>query len=205
MTRRIGEFFACEEFPVWAARSVPIGAGIPDLVIASYKPALACLGETNMSMAHILAYLHQVRCARLETITVRVNQSANAVTQNIGFLVDAGAVLPTGRTYQLSHSWREILPEIATVEVKVTDWQRGIRQACRNRIFAHRSFLALPRETARRIQDQHVFPGLGIGLLSVDDEHGVTVLRRARRHQPRVWSYYYQLALLVGTQFRRGA
>jgi hypothetical protein len=99
--------------------------------------------------------------------------------------------------YALSEDWRAVLPEIVTIEVKVGDWRRAVAQAARNRIFAHRSFVALPDQVARRVKTETIFRELGIGLLSVASDNEVRVVRRARRATPKVWFYYYSLAFMA--------
>ncbi len=42
-----------------------------------------------------------------------------------------------------------------------------------------------------------MFKQFGIGLLSVDSNGNVELLRRSRSHQPLAWKYYYDIALLV--------
>lgn len=194
---QIQNLFASESYSLWTAGSPPIGAGMPDLVVVSCKPQVFVLARVEIPTTHILAYLRAVGCARLETIIKRVGMPQEAIIRCLNDLVEVEAVSRSDDIYSLPPIWREILPEIATIEVKVTNWKRAVEQAARNRIFAHRSFVALPDQVARRVRSEPIFKQLGIGLLSVVDANTVTILRRSRRGQPRVWMYYYEIASLV--------
>ena len=186
----------------WTAASLPLGAGIPDLILVSYHPEVFALAHVDLSDAQILAYLRAVGRAKLETIARRIGASPKTLSRRLEVLVDAAAVFTASESFVLSPLWREILPEIITVEVKVSNWQRALEQAARNRIFAHRSFVALPDKVAQRVRPEPLFQQLGIGLLSVADDDSVSVLRKPRRRRPSVWTYYYRLASLVARSTR---
>jgi hypothetical protein len=191
---QLQNLFASESYSLWTAGALPIGAGIPDLVAVSFKPEVFVLAQSEIATTHILAYLRTVGCARRETIIQRVGKSQQTVIRCLDDLVKIEAVSRNDDTYSLLPIWREILPEIVTIEVKVTNWKRAVEQAMRNRIFAHRSFVALPDCLARRVCSEPIFKQFGVGLLSVIDEHTVSIIRRPRRSNPRVWTYYYEVA-----------
>ncbi len=193
---QIPELF-CPGVHSWAAASIPIGAGIPDLVLVSYNPQVFALANIEISDAQILAYLRAVGKARLETIAQRMGTSPRKLSDRLACLVDAAAIETSANSFSLSPPWRQILPEIITIEVKVSNWQRAVEQAARNRIFAHLSFVALPEKVAQRVRKEFVFGKIGIGLISVSDDGTATIARKPRRSQPTVWTYYYQLASLL--------
>jgi len=181
----------------WAAGSVPVGAGMPDLVVVRCEPRVFALANVPLPTAQILAYLRAVGSARVSTIASRVGQPEPVIIRCLDGLVEVQAVAAEASAYRLSPEWREILPEIATVEVKVANWKKALEQADRNSIFAHRSFVALPHSTALRVKREEAFQKTGVGLLAVGDDNEVQVIRRAVRRSPRVWSYYYQLAFFA--------
>lgn len=182
----------------WTASSVPLGAGMPDLVIAAYTPLALALADADLSDAQILGYLRAVRSARLETIAERMRVSNRQTGQRLQRLVEARALKVTGaEAFSLAPGYRDLLPEIITIEVKVGNWRRAADQARRNRIFSHRSFVALPSRVAERVKQESAFVRPGLGLLAVDPDGGVLVTREARRTRPVVWTYYYQLAALI--------
>ena len=181
----------------WTAASLPLGAGIPDLVIVSYEPQVFALANVAVQDAQILAYLRVVGRARLDTIAQRMGGSPEILSRRLGNLVEAEAVVSSSNTFALAPVWREILPEIVTIEIKVSNWQRAVEQAARNRIFAHMSFVALPEKVAERVRTEPLLQRLGIGLISVADDNSATTIKKPRRGQPAVWTYYYQLASIL--------
>lgn len=197
VAHRIPELFGESDLPVWTAGSVPIGAGRPDLVVVCYRPRVLDLAGVEMPAVHVLAYLRAVRWARLETIAERLGQSTDAVSQCLDRLVEIEVVAATSDTYSLEPVWREILPEVVTIEVKVAHWRRAVQQAARNRILAHRSFVALPDRVARRVRRERIFSMLGVGVLAVRGSSDVSVVRKARSTLPTVWTYYYRLASML--------
>jgi len=199
---QIQNLFARGDNSLWTAGSLPIGAGMPDLVVVSSEPQVIVLAQVEIPTAHILAYLRAVGCAKLETIIERVGMPQKTTMRYLNDLVEVKAVSKSDNTYSLPPIWREILPEIITIEVKVKNWRRAVEQAARNRIFAHRSFVAIPENVAQRVKSEPILGKFGIGLLSVADDHTVSVLRRPRRGKPRVWTYYYEIASIVARHSR---
>lgn len=193
---QIQELF-CPSPPSWIAASVPLGAGIPDLVVVSYNPQVFALANIELTDAQILAYLRAVGKARLETIAQRMGTSPKELSDRLSSLVDAAAIETSSNTFSLAPPWRQILPEIITIEIKISKWQRAIEQAARNRIFAHLSFVALPEKVAQRVRTEALLVELGIGLISVSEDGAAAVIRKPRRTRPIVWTYYYQLASLL--------
>jgi hypothetical protein len=160
------------------------------------------LARVDLPTAQILAYLRAVGRALPETISERTGKSFKTVMACLKSLQEVRAVLEKADKYELSSSWRNILPEIVAIEAKVTDWRKAISQAARNRIFAHKSFVALPEGVARRVRREALFAKLGIGILGVDGDD-VRVVKLPRRHLPRAWTYYYQLAEVVANYSKR--
>jgi hypothetical protein len=114
----------------WTAASVPLGAGIPDLVIVAYKPLTLALADADLSDAQILGYLRAVRSARLETIAERMQVPSRTASRRLHRLVEARALRVTSdETFSLTASCRDLLSEIITIEVKVgTGSARQIRR-----------------------------------------------------------------------------
>ena len=191
------KFVASEEDGIWAAGSLPIGAGHPDLTIAAYKPEVFSLSEVDIKSSEILGYLRSVNCAHYTTIGERIDQSGTNIFNYLDQLIEIGAVTSTNDIFKLSINWRDILSEIVTIEVKVKNWQDAVSQAARNSLFSHRSYIALPTKVATRVSKESIFKKLGLGLLSVDEENSVKIIRRPRRKNPRIWSYYYRIASVI--------
>lgn len=202
VANQIPNLFPSENHSLWAAGSLPIGAGMPDLVVVSCKPQVFALAQVEIPTIHILAYLRTVGSASLGTIIDRTGMSKNTAVCYLNSLIEVEAVLRDNGAYSLLPTWREILPEVITIEVKVKKWKRAVEQAARNHIFAHRSFVALPDYVAQRVRLEPILRLLGIGLLSISDDYAVRILRRSRHRKPRVWKYYYEIASLVARHYK---
>jgi len=201
----IPQVFGVDGLDSWTAGSLPIGAGIADLILVSYDSEVLVLSQVECSSIHPLAYLRVVGSARLDTIAMRLRQPERALRCCLEGLVEADVLWRAGNAFSLSPSWRDILPAVVTVEAKVSDWRRAVVQAGRNRLFSHHSFVALPTAVAHRVRKESVFQQLGIGILSVNEAGDVAIARRPRRFQPRVWNYYYELALVLAKQVRENS
>ena len=193
----IAELLPNSELPAWAAGSVPIGAGYPDIVIIAYRPEIYALCDASLPVSHILGYLRAVRHARLGTIADRVGLPTEIVVRCVKDLVKYEIITEGNQSYSLTDVWKDILPDISTIEVKVSNWKRAAMQAARNRIFAHRSYVALPESIAIRVAGDPLFSGFGIGVLGVFSDSRVKLIKQARKTQPKVWDYYYRLAELT--------
>lgn len=188
------------EAPTWTGGSVPLGAGIPDIVRTSYEPELLALSGVDPATISLLAYLRAVGRARPNTIRDRLGTNLGSVERKLAGLQDARIVASCGSSYCLTEKWRSVLPEVISVEVKVSDWRKALYQASRNRIFSHRSYIALPEHVAERVKREPLFNDLGVGLISIMDFENLKLLRRARSSHPRAWTYYFALACLAATE-----
>jgi hypothetical protein len=181
----------------WVAASVPIGAGKPDLVLATFRSELTPLGKATAHHARLLAYLRGVRRASPSTISARLTMQLATVAATLQSLTDAGALIPAGESYELSLPWRQILPQITAVEAKVSDWKRAVCQASRNRVFAHQCFVALPLAVADRAAHDSLVREYQVGVLAIADDGSVRVVRPSPSRRPLTWFYYYYLALAI--------
>lgn len=195
---KLTAIFDRNDWPLWVGGSVQIGAGFPDLVSVWYDPKVVTLAAFDSPDGHILAYLRSVRCARINTIADRLRFSRESLARRIDRLRESSVVEQRSTdSFAVAPAWREILPEVVTVEAKVTDWQSALQQAIRNRIFAHRSYVALPEPVATRVANAAGFVLHGVGVLAVSDSGSVEIRRAARRNSPSVWTYYFHLAAIA--------
>lgn len=194
---QIGTFLDSDSDCYWTAASPPIGAGMPDLIAVSCNSQVFSLEKADMSSSEILAYLRTVRCARKKTIIERLHMPKNTTLRCLEELVEMKTISKDGNTYSINPVWRKILPEVVSIEVKVKNWKDAIAQSARNYIFSHRTFVALPEPLAKRIRHEILFKQFGIGLISVNDNGNLNLIRRSRHHQPLAWKYYYDIALLA--------
>ena len=186
------------ELPVWIAGSVPLGAGMPDLIVTTYQALVARLAGVGAVETSILAYLRVVGRARPHTIATRLRLSPKVAEQRIAALSEAQALTGWAGAVALTPACRDLLPKVTAIEVKVDNWQRAATQARRNRLFAHQSFIALPMSVAMRVRRDPTLVRSGVGVIGIDADAASRVLKAPTLGQPRVWTYYYKLAALVG-------
>lgn len=181
----------------WLAASLPLGAGLPDVVAVHYEDSLAALEELGRETIEVLAYLRSVGRARLDTVAERLQFSQDVTEDAVAFLHDVGALRLADDSLTLTPMWRALLHEVIAIEFKVSDWRRALSQATRNRLFAHRSYVALPAQVAARVRDAPEFALHGVGIIAVPEEGAAVIARRARGGSPLSWRYYYELASRV--------
>ncbi len=194
VARSIERVISPTTFPRWLAGSLPLGAGMPDLLAISWDPRVVAIANPSVADASILAYLRAVGCARFDTIVSRLGREPTNVSDSLDALVQASVIVREYDRFSLDPAWRRILPEVVAIEAKVSDWRKAIAQAGRNQLFSHRSFVALPSAVAERASEADSLRNLGLGVLAVEEDGTITVVREALARRPKVWAYYYQLA-----------
>ncbi len=195
--------FAASE-PCWRASSIPVGAGMPDFIFATYRPEISKLTSIGEHHAGVLAYLRLVRTATSEIIAERIGRPARRIKEALSSLVEAEAIEQKGHAFRLTTQWRQILPKTIAVEAKVSDWRKAVEQASRNAIFVHYSYVAFPERLSDRVSVDPIFDNLGVGVMSIGKSGKLRIVRRALRSSPIAWYYYYDLALnLSQTNARR--
>lgn len=201
---KLDELFPPTTKPVWTGGSVPLGAGIPDIVRAVYEPEITALTGADSTSLAVLAYLRTVGKARRDTISLRLCKTERAIRLRLAAMEAASILTEQNSSYVLASKWRCVLPEVLSIEVKVADWRRALSQAARNRIFSNKSYVALPESVAARIRDEDIFKRLGIGLLAVSENDDVRIVRRPRSARPKAWQYYYCLASMAAVEAAEG-
>ena len=150
VARHIVATLAIDTPHTWLGSNASVGAGRPDLLVVSYNPELLVLRSTDLLAPRLLAYLHKVPRASLPSIMRALRQPLAKIRLLVADLASSGVISGSDRSMSLTPVWRRILTDITTVEAKVHDWKAAARQAARNRMLAHRSFIALPTAAARR-------------------------------------------------------
>jgi len=189
--------------PVWAAESLRIGAGIPDIIVATYRPELGEIKDSYRSYPNVLGYLRHVSMAQPATIAARTGMALPRVEESVTALLDAKALHCKGRSVALTPAWRDVLPKTFAIEAKVSNWRTALRQACRNRLFVHESYVALPTSVASRASRDPVVMEGAIGVLAIGEGGKVKMVQRPKRRNPVAWGYYYRLALAINDHQRR--
>jgi hypothetical protein len=127
------------------------------------------------------------------------------LVRNLDRLVQSVITTCVDDVYALRPAWRNILTEIATVEVKVSDWKSAVAQATRNSIFSHHSYIAMPDRIAHKVSADHYVIRGGIGVLAVADDRSVTRISRSRKTRTSIWQYYYKIAIALASNTSRSA
>lgn len=200
VARRLPALMVESSGRVWRAASPSIGAGMPDLVFAWHGPEVRQLHGALGAVSAVLGYLRSVTRARPETLSAKLSLPLSSVRESLIDLAERLVLSEALGWFEMSNVWRNILPEIIAVEAKVSNWKKAVQQAARNRVFAHRSFVAVPEQLAERVRLDGLVKKLGIGVLSVGKGGETTIARRARFDEPLVWEYYYQVASLVAKE-----
>lgn len=186
----------------WIGRGLSIGAGDPDILLVAFRPALlACPAEWGDAHARVLAYLQTIRWAGTATVSTRLATKVETTERLLADLHKGRAITKRGSAFGLADDWRDILPDSLAIEAKVNHWQRATRQASRNRLFAHRSYVALPPGQAQIAIDSGRMRTKRLGVLSVDGP-AVQTQVKSRKLPPVAWYYYYYLALSVARSCR---
>lgn len=192
--RALDDVLPRTSLPTWVACSLMVGAGMPDLLAVSLDPRVVAIADPDIADSSVLAYLRAVGCARFDTIVDVLGRKPANLSASLNALVDAAVVADTAEGFSLEPVWRAILPEVVSIEAKVSNWRKAIHQAARNQLFSHRSFVALPPRVAERALEDESLSLHGIGVLSVTQDGAVAVVRQAVAREPMLWAYYYHLA-----------
>lgn len=192
------------EHDIWLGASFSMGMTRPDLTIVSYDPIVSTMSGLTHTQREALTYLRAVARARIDTIASRLQRRVQEVAADLSTLLKRGLVTKDGNCISAVRMRCLPLREVVTVEAKVYKWRVAVQQAGRNSMVATRSYVALPRRTALRVRSEPSFSQLGIGILAIEDNGDVTIIRRPRRREPTIWRYYYDLATSVGDSVERG-
>lgn len=196
VTNSVGQLTSNTNLPSWVACSPRIGAGMPDILFAHYQPQIFALSDNGSFQSQLLAFLRTKSRASFDTLLCYLNYSEKVLSAYLEELVGAEIIKQHDDSYYLTPIWMNILPTIISIEVKVHDWRNAIAQASRNRLFSHKSYVALPKKTATRIMNNPIFNTRGIGLLSIDDDLLCEEITPVSS-QPQIWEYYYKLATIL--------
>lgn len=184
--------------PSWVGCELSVGAGQPDLVGALPCPSWPEQGyDGSLDDARLLAYFKSVTRARPEVAARRTGLTAKSVSGRLESLETAGMVQSRGNQYQLTPAWRRGVPRIISIEAKVSKWREAVDQAGHNRLFAHESFVCLPLSTAVRVAKHLEIESNSTGVLGVDHDDSISIVRPAVRRRPVAWIYHYFVALRV--------
>lgn len=76
--------------------------------------------------------------------------------------------------------------EIKAIEIKVSDWRKGLRQAYLNKTVCHNSYVAVWHNHSRKaVENSSEFQRLGIGLIIIDANYCPKVVVTAKLEETR--------------------
>lgn len=187
---------------LWIGGSVPLGAGIPDIVAAIFKPPLLNLARTTKANISILSYLRTTGFAKKDTIVRKLLLSSRAIESQLEVYQEIGAIQKINNAYCMQDSWKNLISEIVSVEAKVSSWKRAANQAIRNKLFSHYSYVAFPTKVANRVKSKDIFKDNGLGILGIKGDTMVLV-KNARKSSIFIWEYYYKLAHYIAIYYSK--
>lgn len=175
------------EYGDTVAEEIDTGVGIADLVAGTRHPIRADREAVTDSL-HLRVLEVTQSVTTEEDLRVWAPQGWRSLQRRaVGPLLERGHLsrLTDGDTirYQALVDVDDPFVKLTAVELKLHDWRRAIAQAGRYRLFAERSFVALP---ARRVTEAVVTEAARnlVGVLAIDPQHGVTVAREAESETP---------------------
>ncbi|MHC4112462.1 MAG: hypothetical protein ACYSWZ_11940 [Planctomycetota bacterium] len=187
---------------LWIGGSVPLGAGIPDIIAAIFNPQLLNLARASKPNISILSYLRIIGLAKKDTIARKLLLSNGAIKSQLEVYQEIGAVQKINNAYCMHSSWKNLISETVSVEAKVSNWKRAANQAIRNKLFSHYSYVAFPTRVANRVKTENIFKDNGLGILSIEGDTMV-LIKNARKSCSFIWEYYYKLAYYIAIYYSK--
>lgn len=187
---------------LWMGGSVSLGAGMPDIVAAIFKPQLLNLAQTTKPNISVLSYLRATGFAKKETIARKLLLSSGVIEAQLEVFLEIGAIQKKKDAYCVQDSWKYLFSEIVSVEAKVSDWKKAANQAIRNKLFSHYSYVAFPKKVANRVKSEIIFKDNGIGILGIESDTMV-LIKNAKKSSSFIWEYYYKLAYYIAIYYSK--
>lgn len=185
---------------LWIGGSVPLGAGVPDIIAAIFKPQLLNLARTSKPNISILSYLRATGLAKKDTLARKLSLSSSAIGNQLEAYQEIGAIKKTKNAYCMQDSWKNLFSEIVSVEAKVSNWKKAGNQAIRNKLFSHYSYVAFPTKVAYRVKTEGIFKGNGLGILGIEG-NAMVLIKNAKKSTSFIWEYYYKLAYYIAIYY----
>ena len=167
--------------------------GRPDLVVANIR-ALPCgidldsfaTSLTSPTKARILSLLRYKSPRRRNYLSSYTGISLSRLADHVRELERTGLVaIHRSSSVSLNFPLPWEMVDVATYELKLSNWRRALHQAMCYRSFSHRVWVVMPTTGAHHAQKlKAVFQIQGIGLISVDRD-GVTHIEiRGKKRRP---------------------
>ncbi len=181
--------------------------GIADIVLGTFRPYLSKRMNRKSVDSNWVASLSAFQ--KNEKISVEKFMRICGVTRQTALdklknYTEAEFAKPIGPDmFQITNEYKTVTETVVSIEAKLKNWQRALRQANRYKKFSHLSFVLLDQRYARpAIRNLEMFRELNIGLITMDankyDVHYVperTYLKNS--------SYYLRVNEAAYTFFRQ--
>ncbi len=197
------------------AEEVDSGVGIADLVLGTSRRARTTLrpAVTDSTQLRLLE-LAQKPVTEGDLRSWAPGGWSSLRRRTLEPLLDAGLLTrhaaDNAATYRATVKMNDPFDELTAVELKLTDWRRAIAQAGRYRLFADRSYIAMPhKRVTSALIDEAVRNDVGVlSVHAIDGVYEVTTAAVRVPLQPqrrRVTSELVLAAALAPSSRRAGA
>jgi ribosomal protein S8 len=162
-------------------KEVGVGYGVADLVLIkkskintrhmllrkSYRQEYPLLKEGYFRALKYISDAPQK--TSLELLIKKTNLSKQFLKYNILKMLETnGYIKSVGKDHYFKiNGWIPLVNELVAIEAKMKDWKRGLIQANRYKVFAHKVYLAVPSHV-QHLVDKNMLKRHGIGLISLD-------------------------------------
>lgn len=158
------------------SKEVRMGIGVPDISINIGAPKSIPL-MSDYYLLLIVEYISKKKKATIGELTDWLSFDKAKLQNYINQLIADHIVMQKEDVVYIKRKVFELnLGKTISIEAKIKDWKGGVLQAERYLMFSDYSYLALPEEKIRNV-DEKILQANGIGLLSVN-ESGMTEIIR---------------------------
>lgn len=144
----------------------------------------------SIDLIQILTYLN-----RIEDNTINIKHlkkilpsSKEQKEEIISFLIKRKFLIPKNKSlseFKIANSYKIGLKEVIAIEVKLSNWKRGLYQAYRYRQYANKSYLALHSKYVHRaLANEGDFIRSNVGLIEVNDK-SIKILIEPKRESSK--------------------
>jgi len=165
----------------YTKKEIGVGYGIADLVLfrpniqnclkrLSYKQLKPLLNEGYFKIFNLLPDIEtNKKPTKLDNLKIKVHYSSSFLKYKLLKDLKKAKYIKevSGNYYFKINGWLPIGKELIAIEAKLKDWKRGFYQANRYRMFANKSYLAVPSNIVNLV-DITILKKHGVGLIAFD-------------------------------------
>lgn len=143
---------------------------LDDTKLMNYEQA--CL-LSNYQFAKVVAYLHKKAVRTFDYLKTRTDYNEKVLTQLLSKLTKADIIREVSpKRYVISKHFQFPILQFISYEAKLSKWKKAILQGTINKKFSSYSYVVLPIELARKLQENKInyFHYQNVGLIGVSDK-----------------------------------